>query len=211
MSSTNNASVCRLCRREEEKLFLKGTRCISAKCAVDKRPYIPGEQGQGRRRRRPSNYATQLREKQKARRIYGIREKQFHNYFEKAERMKMATGDALLQFLERRLDNVVYRAVFAHSRAQARQMVNHGLFKVNGRKVDIPSYLVSPEDKITVKNTDRFKKEINKTMEIMEDNMKPDWFEVDKDLLSISIGRLPTKDDIGIAIEENLIVELYSK
>lgn len=211
MSRTKKASVCRLCRREEEKLFLKGARCISSKCAIDRRPYIPGEQGQGRRRRRPSNYAMQLREKQKARRIYGIREKQFRNYFAKAEGTKMATGDALLQFLERRLDNVIYRANFAYSRAHARQMVNHGLFRVNGRKVDIPSYLVKQQAKITVRADDNLKKEIKKTMELMEDNIKPDWFEVDKELLEINVGRMPTKADVGISIEENLIVELYSK
>lgn len=211
MSSTKKSSVCRLCRRETEKLFLKGQRCTSSKCAMDRRGYIPGEQSQGRRRKRLSNYAIQLREKQKARRIYGIREQQFRNYFKKAERSKLATGSALIQFLERRLDNILYRANFAHSRANARQMVNHGFLKVNGRKVDIPSFLVKTGDKLSVKCSDQQKKDIKKTAEIMEDRMKPDWFEVNTENLSVEIKRLPTKEDIGIGIEENLIVELYSK
>ncbi len=211
MSRTQKTSVCRLCRRESEKLFLKGTRCTSAKCALDRKSYTPGEQGQGRRRRRMSNYAMQLREKQKARRIYGIREKQFRNYFKKAESSQLSTGKALLQFLERRLDNVVYRANFAHSRSQARQMVNHGFFKVNGRKVDIPSFLVKSEDKLTMNCSDPQKKDIKKTLEIMDDRIRPDWFKVDEKQLVIDITRLPEKDDIGIGIEENLIIELYSK
>jgi len=211
MSSASRTAVCRLCRRENEKLFLKGSRCTSSKCALERRAYIPGEQGVGSRRRRPSNYAMQLREKQKARRIYGIRERQFRNYFKKAERAKMATGSALIQFLERRIDNIIYRANLASSRSRARQMVNHGFLRVNGRKVDIPSFLVNAGDKLTLDCSDQQKKDIKKTAEIMDDRVRPDWFEVDMDSFTIDIKRLPTKDDIGIGIEENLIVELYSK
>jgi small subunit ribosomal protein S4 len=203
---------CRLCRREGEKLFLKGTKCVSDKCAFDKRQYAPGQHGQ-QRKRKPSDYAIQLREKQKAKRIYGILEKQFRNYFKKAEKAKGATGEILLQLLERRLDNVVYRANFASSRSQARQMVKHNFAKVNGKKVNIPSYIVKPGEKIEMKGKDQQIKDIKEIIKILEDRGRivPDWIEVSPDKLTIDISRLPNKADTGMAIEENLIVELYSK
>lgn len=201
---------CRLCRRESEKLFLKGTRCIADKCAVARREYAPGQHGQSRRRKL-SGYAIQLREKQKAKRIYGILERQFKNYFKKAERAKGATGEVLLQLLECRLDNVIYKACFAQSLSAARQLVGHKFVKVNGRKVNIPSYLVKVGDEILMVGTGEQIKAITETRKILEDRSTPDWIETSGENLSISVKRLPTKSDIGMAIEENLIVELYSK
>ncbi|MFH1837369.1 MAG: 30S ribosomal protein S4 [Candidatus Omnitrophota bacterium] len=209
MARVTTAS-CRQCRREGTKLFLKGTRCSSAKCAFLKREYAPGQHG-NKRRRKTSDYATQLREKQKAKRLYGILEKQFRNYFIKAERSKGATGEILLQLLERRLDNVIYRASFAASRNAARQMVGHKFVKVNGRRVNIPSYLVSIGDEVTVKGKDTQLKDIRETAKILEDRGTPDWLEADPKALAVKIMKMPTKEDMGMAIEENLIVELYSK
>ncbi len=203
---------CRLCRREGEKLFLKGTKCVSDKCGFIKRQYAPGQHGQ-QRNRNPSDYAIQLREKQKAKRIYGMLEKQFRNYFKRAEKAKGATGEILLQLLERRLDNVVYRSNFAASRSQARQMVRHNFVKINGKKVNIPSYIVKPGEKIEMAGKDEQIKDIKEKIKILEDRGRivPDWIEVSSDKLTIDISRMPTKGDMGMAIEENLIVELYSK
>ncbi|MDP8298452.1 MAG: 30S ribosomal protein S4 [Candidatus Tantalella remota] len=204
------AASCRLCRREGEKLFLKGTKCGTDKCAFARREYAPGVHGQGRRRK-PSNYAIQLREKQKAKRTYGVLEKQFKNYFKKAERAKGATGEVLLQLLERRLDNVVYRACFAVSRASARQMVGHRFVKVNGHKVNIPSFIVKTGDVVELSGKEEQLKAVKETVKILEDRGTPDWIDVKAEGLSASVSRLPVKSDIGQAIEENLIVELYSK
>jgi len=201
---------CRLCRRESEKLFLKGERCTSEKCAFLKREYAPGQHGQMRRRKK-SDYAIQMREKQKAKRIYGVLEKQFENYFKKAERAKGATGEVLLQFLERRLDNLIYRACYAKSRSASRQLVGHGFVKVNGRKVNIPSFLIKAGDEVEMKGNDAQIKEIKETVKILEDRGIPEWIETSPGNLAVKIKRLPTKKDTGLKIEENLIVELYSK
>ena len=201
---------CRLCRREGEKLFLKGTKCGTDKCAFMKREYAPGQHGQ-MRRRKLSNYAMQLREKQKAKRMYGMLEKQFRNYFKRAEKAKGATGEVLLQFLERRIDNVIYRACFVGSRAAARQVVGHKFVRVNGRRVNISSYLVSDGDKITVHGNQEQAKAFKENFKILEDRGMPDWIEVSPEELAVKITRLPAKADIGLGIEENLIVELYSK
>lgn len=201
---------CRLCRREGEKLFLKGTKCTTDKCAIMKREYAPGQHGQ-MRKRKPSNYSIQLREKQKAKRIYGILERQFANYFKKAERAKGTTGEVLFQLLERRLDNVIFRANFAESRPKARQAVSHRFVKVNGRKVNIPSYLVKKGDQIEIAGTDSQIKDFKETTKVLEERIIPEWMEVSADALSVKIKRLPTKAEIGMVIEESLIVELYSK
>jgi len=191
-------------------LFLKGTRCAAAKCSFMKREYGPGQHGQSRRRK-ASNYAVQLREKQKAKRTYGILEKQFKNYFKKAERAKGATGEVLLQMLERRLDNVIYRACFASSRASARQLVGHRFVKVNGRKVNIPSALISAGDEIQLAGKDGQLKDLREKTKLLEDRGIPEWLKVSSEDLAIKVERLPVKADIGMVIEENLIVELYSK
>ena len=209
MARLTSAS-CRLCRREGEKLFLKGTKCTTSKCVMMKREFAPGVHGQ-KRRRKPSNYSIQLREKQKAKRIYGMLEKQFKNYFKKAEKAKGATGEILLQYLECRLDNVIYRARFAESRARARQVVGHRFVKVNGRKVNIPSYLVKEGDEIQVGGKDEQMKAFKEISKVFEDREIPDWIEVSMEGLAVTIKRLPTKSDIGMEIEESLIVELYSK
>ena len=201
---------CRLCRRETEKLFLKGTKCTSDKCSFMKREYAPGQHGQMRRRKH-SDYAVQLREKQKAKRIYGILEKQFRNYFKKAEKDKGATGEVLIQLLERRLDNVIFRSSFASSRASARQIVGHRFVKVNGRKVNIPSYLIKVGDAIEVVGKEQQLKDIKETAEILKDRGVPEWLEANPEKLTLTVKRLPVKSDIGMVIEENLIVELYSK
>ncbi len=204
-----NGPVCRLCRREGTKLFLKGERCFSDKCAFERRPYPPGEHGQGRHRK--SDYSAQLREKQKVKRMYGVLEKQFRLAFAKAERQKGVTGENLLTLLERRLDNVVYRCGFANTRAEARQLVNHGHFKVNGRKVDIPSFLVKPGDEITVKERSRKVSRIADALEAAERRERPQWLEVDKAEFKGIVRQLPTREDITTPIQEQLIVELYSK
>jgi small subunit ribosomal protein S4 len=190
------------------KLYLKGDRCYSDKCAIDRRSYAPGQHGQNRKK--VSGYGIQLREKQKAKRYYGVMESQFRKYFEMAERMKGATGENLLQILERRLDNVVFRAGLASSRKEARQLVKHGHFTVNGKKVDIPSYLVKVGDVIEVtensKGSEKFKA-------LIEDNQRvaPDWLEADLDNLKVRVVALPKKEHIDIPLEEHLIVELYSR
>jgi len=202
-------AVCRLCRREGQKLFLKGDRCYSDKCAVVKRAYAPGQHGQSRRK--ASEYGIQLREKQKARRIYGILEKQFRNYFEKAERQKGVTGENLLRLLELRLDNVVYRLGFANSRVEARQLVRHGHFTVNGRRVNIPSYLVRVGDQIAVKESSKKAPKFEEISELAAHKTVPAWLEMDKEALVGKVIALPEREDIDVPIQEHLIVELYSR
>ncbi len=202
-------SVCRLCRREGMKLFLKGERCYSEKCAVTRRNYAPGQHGQ--RRPKPSEYGLQLREKQKVKRIYGVLERQFRGYFARADRRKGITGENLLLTLEQRLDSVVYRLGFASSRAQARQLVCHGHFLVNNRKVDIPSYLVKTGDVIQVRERSRDLEPIKTALETVEQRGVPPWLELDKEEFKGIVQQLPTRDQITLPIQEQLIVELYSK
>ncbi len=201
--------VCRLCRREGTKLFLKGNRCYTQKCPIEKRPYPPGEHGQ--RRKKVSEYGAQLREKQKARRLYGLMENQFHRYFLKAEKQKGVTGDNLLQFLERRLDNTIYRLGLASSRREARQLVRHGHFTVNGRKVNIPSYLVREGDAIAVREKSKESPRFQELAEEAATRRVPDWLEVDLENMTGRVVRLPEREDIDVPIEEHLIVELYSR
>jgi small subunit ribosomal protein S4 len=202
--------VCRLCRREGMKLFLKGERCHSDKCAIERRNFPPGQHGKDRRPRL-LGYGLQLREKQKLRRIYGILEDQFRHYFEKAARGKGITGDMLLQLLERRLDNVVYRMGLATSRAQARQVVRHGHFQVNGRKVNIPSYLVKTGDVVEVRQGSKEHPSLLASREATGHQTTPPWIEVDRENLRARITNIPQRQDISLPIQEQLIVELYSK
>ena len=199
---------CRICRREGQKLFLKGSRCYSDKCSVTRRNYAPGEHGQGKKKL--SEYGTQLREKQKTKAFYGVGEKQFRKYFEMAENKKGITGENLLQILESRLDNVVYRAGFGTSRAQARQLVNHGHFNVNGVKTDIASYLVKPGDVISVRENKKDSKIAKENAEVNSSKLIPDWLEKDNEKLEAKVVRLATRD-VDLPVEEHLIVELYSK
>ncbi|MCM8799851.1 MAG: 30S ribosomal protein S4 [Candidatus Omnitrophica bacterium] len=199
--------LCRLCRREGEKLFLKGTKCNTEKCPLTRRDYAPGQHGQNRVKL--SNYGLQLREKQKVKRMYGILERQFRKYFAMAEKSKGITGRVLLQLLERRLDNVVYRLGFAVSRAQARQIVRHNFVLVNSKKVNIPSYLVKKDDSIQIK--DNGLKLIKDNLELTKEREVPGWLQLDKEKLQAKVLRLPEKEDIGFLIREQLIVELYSK
>ena len=200
---------CRQCRREGMKLFLKGERCYTDKCAIVTRNYAPGQHGQGRKK--VSGYGLQLREKQKVKRIYGVLETQFKNLYERADKMAGMTGVNLLSLLERRLDNVVYRLGYGVSRAEARQMVNHGQFEVNGRKVNIPSYLVKVGDVITVREIKKDNKTIKVNAEANSVRPVPAWLEKDNEKLSGKVVRLAAREDIDIPIEEHLIVELYSK
>lgn len=200
---------CKQCRREGEKLLLKGERCLTDKCAVDRRAYPPGEHGRGRRRKQ-SEYLTQLREKQKARRYYGVLEKQFHNYYRAAARQPGVTGENLLRLLELRLDNVVYRLGFGASRRQARQLVRHGHFTVNGRRVSIPSYRVRTDDVITaVLSSEGLKSVVEDSTDLTA--AVPAWLQADHDNMVGKVLRLPERSDIDISIQESLIVELYSK
>src|SRR6266850_3981042 len=201
---------CRLCRRSGMKLFLKGSRCFTDKCAIERRGYAPGEHGKSRRVKE-TNYGVQLREKQKARQIYGILERQFRHYFSKASEAKGVTGEVLLQMLERRLDNVLYRVNFALSRSQSRQVVRHGHVTVNGRSVDIPSFLVKPGDTIAIREKSRKMASILTTIEARKGQSAPEWLDVDTDKLSAKVLSVPTRDSIPIPINEQLIVELYSK
>ncbi len=205
--------VCRLCRREGEKLYLKGARCLSPKCAIEKRNFPPGQHGkEGQfRRNRSSDYLMQLREKQKARRVYGVLEAQFHRYYKQALKSRGVTGQVLLQMLERRLDNVVYRLGFATSRAQARQLVRHGHFTVNARKVDIPSYAVRLGDTVAVKRTSGENPTIQHAMEEVKGRGVPEWLAIDSAAQSGRISSLPTREQINLPVQEQLIVELYSK
>jgi len=200
---------CKLCRREGMKLYLKGERCYKDKCGIEKKSYPPGQHGQ--LKKKLSDYGVQLREKQKVKRIYGILESQFRLYFERAVQMKGITGENLLQLLERRLDNVVYRGGFASSRSQARQLVRHNHFLVNGKKVNIPSFLVKPGDVIEVKEKSRDNKLIVEALETAEGRGTSDWMSIDKSAFKAVINRLPERSDVGYDIQEHLIVELYSK
>lgn len=199
--------VCRLCRREGIKLYLKGDKCFSDKCSVLKRAYAPGQHGQSRKKL--SNYGIQLREKQKAKRIYGILETQFREYYEKAERKKGITGGNLLRMLETRLDNVAFRLGFGNSRSESRQLVTHGHFNVNGKKVDIPSYQVSVGDVISVKNTSRSSEKFKTLAEVSRTT--PQWLTVDMEKMEGKVVAEPKREDIDIPVQETLIVELYSK
>jgi small subunit ribosomal protein S4 len=202
-------SVCRLCRRENLKLFLKGERCYTDKCAIERRNYPPGQHGQGRPKF--SEYSIQLREKQKVKRIYGLMEKQFRRTFAQANRTKGITGETLLTLLERRLDNVAYRLGFASSRAEARTLVRHGHLLVNGKKTNIPSYSVRAGDVISVKEQSRQMGRVLSAMEGAQRRGVPDWAEVDRETLSGRIKILPSRVDVTMPINEKLIVELYSK
>lgn len=200
-------AVCRLCRREGQKLFLKGQRCYTEKCAVKRG--VPGQHGQSRRKM--SEYGVQLREKQKTRRYYGILESQFRKYFEMANKMKGVTGDNLLAILESRLDNAVYRLGFATSRPEARQLVLHGHFQVNGKRVDIPSYLLSIGDVISICDKSKSSEKIKDILEITQSKLIPKWLEVNRDALEAKVVARAEREDIDLPIEEHLIVELYSK
>lgn len=200
---------CRLCRRENTELFLKGERCYTDKCAIKRRNYPPGQHGQGRSK--TSDYGVQLREKQKVRRIYGILENQFRGYFERADRLKGVTGENLLFLLERRLDNMVYRLGFAASRIEARQLVRHGHFTLNGRKVTIPSIQVKTGDVVELREKSRNVASINESLEAVVRRGIPQWLELDKGAFKGSVKTLPVREDITMPIQEQLIVELYSK
>jgi small subunit ribosomal protein S4 len=202
-------SVCRICRRENQKLFLKGDRCYTEKCGFERRGYPPGQHGQGRIKF--SEYGLQLREKQKIKRTYGLLEKQFRSLFEKAERMKGITGSNLLSMLERRLDNVAYRSGFANSRSEARQLVRHGHFSINGKKVNIPSALVEKGDVLEVREKSRSVARIGGALESVKRREIPQWLELDSAGLKSRIRDLPSRDDITAPMEERLVVELYSK
>ena len=202
-------AVCRLCRREGQKLFLKGERCYSEKCSVGIRGYAPGQHGQGRKK--SSEYGMQLRAKQTARRFYGVQENQFHHYFEIAERKQGITGDNLLKILESRLDNVVYRVGFASSRAEARQLVGHGHFEVNGKRVDIASYLLKAGDVVSICEKSRSSEKIKAVVEANSTRPVPQWIDVDREQLTAKVIALPTREQIEAPVDEQLIVEFYSK
>ena len=202
-------AVCRMCRREGQKLFLKGDRCYTQKCTMECRAYAPGMHGQNRSK--TSEYGQQLREKQKAKRYYGLLENQFRNYFELAERRPGQTGENLLAILESRLDNVVYRLGFAMSRAEARQLVSHGHFTVNGRKVNIPSFLVKPGMVISLKDSSKSLEKIKANVEANAFRQPPKWLEYDANNMIAKVTAVPAREDIDLPIEEHLIVELYSK
>ena len=201
--------LCRLCRREGEKLFLKGTRCYTEKCGIERRKYAPGQHGQSRGKL--SDYGLQLREKQKVRRIYGIMERQFRLYFEKASSMKGVTGELLLQLLERRLDAAVFRMGFAANRREARQLVKHGHFLINGRSADIPSHLLKPGDVVAVKESSKENPTIVESLSVAEHRGIPDWIQFDAQGVKGTFVRIPTRDEIQLPVQEQLIVELYSK
>ncbi len=202
-------AVCRLCRREGQKLFLKGIRCNSEKCALAKRAYAPGQHGKNKSKL--SNYGLQLREKQKVKRMYGVLERQFRKYFKIASKSKGVTGKMLLQLLERRLDNVIFRLGLATSRSQARQVVRHNMVTVNSKRVNIPSFQVDTEDLVKLKVKEKGLKKIKENLELSKDRSVPTWLEFDAANLSATVKRLPEKDDIEHLINEQLIVELYSK
>ncbi|OEF97912.1 30S ribosomal protein S4 [Desulfuribacillus alkaliarsenatis] len=200
---------CRQCRREGVKLFLKSDRCYTDKCAIDRRTYAPGQHGQGRKK--VSEYGLQLREKQKARRIYGVLEGQFRKYYKEATRRKGVTGEILLQLLETRLDNIIYRLGFAGSRREARQLVRHGHFLVNGKKVDIPSYQVVPGSTIEVAEKSKGSEKFKEIKEAAATKGSKEWIEVDSDNLSGRVVRVPSREEIDIPVAEQMIVELYSR
>ena len=202
-------AVCRICRREGDKLFLKGDRCYTDKCAIARRGYAPGQHGQGRKK--ASEYATQLREKQKAKKYYGLLEKQFHHYFELAEKMPGMQGENLLKLLESRLDNVVYRAGFAMSRPEARQLVSHAHFTVNGKKVNIPSYLVKAGDVIAIRESSMDSDKVKGVLEANASRPALNWLSVDRAKAQATVVSLPERSEIDLQVAEHLIVELYSK
>lgn len=202
-------AVCRQCRREGQKLFLKGDRCYTGKCAMECRSGNPGQHGQGRSK--SSEYGMQLREKQKAKRYYGVLESQFKGYFEKADKTEGVTGENLLSLLERRLDNVVYRIGLADSRKEARQLVTHGHFRLNGKKVTIPSLIVRAGDVITLREESRSSEKFKNLIEALDTRITPKWIELDKAQVVAKVAALPARDDVDFPFEEHLIVELYSK
>jgi small subunit ribosomal protein S4 len=202
-------SVCRLCRRERQKLFLKGSKCEGPKCAIERRPYPPGDHGRGRIKE--SEYMLQLREKQKARRIYGVLEKQFRGYYREADRRKAVTGEALLQQLEMRLDNVVYRGGLARSRAQSRQLVRHSHVLVNGKKVNIPSYQVRAGDEVQVKEATRQNVNVHESIQLSTGRPLPGWLELNAGEAKVTVNQVPTRDQIDVPVQEQMIVEFYSK
>ena len=202
-------AVCRLCRREREKLYLKGDRCYSDKCGIVRHAYPPGEHGQGRQKF--SEYGQQLREKQKARRIYGVMERQFRRYFKEADRRRGVTGEILLQLLESRLDNMVFRMGLARSRSEARQLVNHGHFEVNGRRVDIASFLTKAGDLVAVREKSKGKPVFKLIAEAREQQGTGEWLDVNHEKLEGRVIRLPLREEIDVPVSEHLIVELYSR
>ena len=202
-------AVCKLCRREGQKLFLKGERCYTDKCAINRRAYAPGQHGQGRKK--TSEYGLQLRAKQMTRRFYGVLENQFHHYYEMATTMQGKAGDNLLILLESRLDNVVYRCGWASSRAEARQLVRHGHFTINGKKVDIPSYLVKPGETIAIKDSSRQSDKFKAVLEANSARPVPKWLDVDAQNAQAKVVEMPTREEIDLEVDETLIVELYSK
>lgn len=201
--------VCRLCRREGEKLFLKGSRCMTEKCAIERRSYPPGQHGQGRPR--ISDYSLQLREKQKLRRIYGLQERQFRGLFERAERQTGITGEALLRLLECRLDNVVYRLGFGSSRKEARQLVNHGHVLLNGRRTNIPGALVKVGDVVEIRQKSRNLTPVLAALDAVDGRGVPEWLELDRAAFKGTVRGLPTKENIGLPVNEQMVVELYSR
>ena len=203
-------SSCRLCRREGLKLFSKGDRCYSEKCSFERRDYVPGDHGQMHKKQR-SDYGVQLREKQKLKRMYGLLEKQFRGYFEKADKQKGITGTNLLVLLERRMDNMIFRMGFANSRIEARQLISHGHFLVNGKPVNIPSYLLKAGDEVCVKEGSRKITRIMGAVETVARRGVPHWLELDKDNFKASIKMLPIREDLTMPVQEQLVVELYSK
>ena len=207
--SRNRESICRVCRVEKTKLFLKGAKCLSEKCPVERRPYPPGEHG--RERRRILGYGIQLREKQKIKRYYCMSEKQFRLFFQRAEKKRGITGENLLTMLERRLDNVIFLTGFAHSRAHARQIITHGHFAINGRKASVPSMLVKKGDVVSYRDKSKGKEDFQALVEANKGKQVPSWIQVDADNMVVSILTDPTRNDVPIPVEEHLIVELYSK
>jgi small subunit ribosomal protein S4 len=202
-------SVCRLCRREGAKLFLKGTRCYTKKCSFERRPTPPGQHGV--RRRKMGEFGIQLREKQKMRRVYGVLERQFRNYFREAETQSGVTGEALLQSLETRLDNVVFRLGFATSRAQARQLVAHGHFAVNGTATNVPSYSLKPGDRVEVRETKRGREAFKTVKETLRSHQAPEWLSLDAAKLAGSVASVPRRDQMPLDLSEQLVVEYYSR
>ncbi len=200
---------CRLCRREGEKLFLKGSRCYTDKCAVTRRQYAPGEHGQ--QRKKLSEYGIQLREKQKAKKFYGVLENQFRKYFDMAAKAKGITGENLLRLLETRFDNIVYRLGFARSRTEARQLVRHGHFNINGRKVDIPSYILKPNDLIEVREGSRDNEIFKDILDVTGSKVVPEWLNADHEGLKGTVLAVPSREDVDLPVQEHMIVELYSK
>jgi len=204
-------ATCKLCRREGEKLFLKGTRCTTEKCGITKRAYAPGQHGPSRTRSKVSNYGLQLREKQKVKRMYGVLERQFRKYFKIASKSKGVTGKVLMQLLERRLDNVVFRLGVGISRSQARQIVRHNFVYVNSKRVNIPSYLIDKDDTINIKAKEKAGNKLKENLEVSKSRAVPAWLEFNAKEMAAKVVRLPEKDDVQHPIEEQLIVELYSK